>query len=668
LVIFRTLATIFIFCAFCSIAEEREQFSDADALRRSGKSDQGISVYRKILGDGKAPVAQKSAAWVGLVRALHDKGDFTACASEALKFDAENPAVTLESRALVRLLLMHSLWDMQQDDKALEAFASIVPQWPSLLPVSLYEPHRGVVPVIPAAFRTRAVSRFIQLRTKLTTLSERCLWLAVVIADQFKRMGEFESAEEILLKAAAEKNDASKDGLAAVKQELGELYFDTHQRDKAEVLFQETAELDGASDDSRARASYWAAVVTYSKSEFKRALQLFKETLDRFPKASDDEKAACVLQIGWCHVQLKNESDANEAFLKFKNAYPATDETLLMSEAFGEAMLALGESNPGAAIEICKQAWKAHPSASPAILALSRLMIAFQIYAKDGRMAEAETLVKEALDLYDTILSTEDLGPIDGLHYSFAKLDVFRNAYKIAEARPLLLSILDSLSGHAKFWRERCMQELVVGYWREFSVAATGAAAEEELIKKAKEAFGQKVWTPTFSMRLADALLNVLFELNPTIAPEELMSKFQEILAKTGNEHVAGYAFSGVAKLLNRKNKPQEAEVFFKRILSSNNSPFRPDALFMSAAFFSKQLRDDEAIPLLDELLQKYPQSPVVPQALYLLGWISFTRNDFAKASKLLNTLIKDHADCEQAEKARKIITQIELTLSGAQP
>ena len=212
------------------------------------------------------------------------------------------------------------------------------------------------------------------------------------------------------------------------------------------------------------------------------------------------------------------------------------------------------------------------------------------------------------------------------------------------------------------------MQELVVGYWREFSVAATGAGGEEDLIKKAKEAFGQKFWTPTYSMRLADALLNVLFELNPTTPPEELMSKFQEILAKTGNEQVSGYALSGVAKLLNRKSKTQETEAFFKRILGSNDSPLRPDALFISAAFLSKQLRDDEAIPLLDELLQKYPQSTVVPQGLYLLGWISFTRNDFAKASKLLNTLIKDYSDCEQAAKARQIMKQIDLPLSGAQP
>ena len=88
-------------------------------------------------------------------------------------------------------------------------------------------------------------------------------------------------------------------------------------------------------------------------------------------------------------------------------------------------------------------------------------------------------------------------------------------------------------------------------------------------------------------------------------------------------------AIAEEADRLAREAQHQEAENLYKKLLSSNaEGEFRLRVLVKLAALYMSVVRRNDAIPVLEQVVRDYPDSPEAPKALYQIAQILWNRHD----------------------------------------
>jgi soluble lytic murein transglycosylase len=116
-----------------------------------------------------------------------------------------------------------------------------------------------------------------------------------------------------------------------------------------------------------------------------------------------------------------------------------------------------------------------------------------------------------------------------------------------------------------------------------------------------------------------------------------LREKFPDLFGVTTPE-----AMLGEGDLLTREQVYSDAEKLYRKLLEqAPKGNFRPRALSALANLFRVQRKREEAIPILTEIVQRFPESAEAPAALNQLAMIYWNRDDDLKALEHFK-LLKD--------------------------
>ncbi len=74
-------------------------------------------------------------------------------------------------------------------------------------------------------------------------------------------------------------------------------------------------------------ATYWIAETHYAQASYDEALSGFESVLQRYPRG--DTLAPALLKMGYCMLELKDETRARATFERLKQEYPDSEEALI---------------------------------------------------------------------------------------------------------------------------------------------------------------------------------------------------------------------------------------------------------------------------------------------------------------------------------------------------
>ena len=113
-------------------------------------------------------------------------------------------------------------------------------------------------------------------------------------------------------------------------------------------------------------------------------------------------------------------------------------------------------------------------------------------------------------------------------------------------------------------------------------------------------------------------------------------------------------ALTDEAERLVREREYGDAEIFYKRLLSSNlESNVRLRVLTKLTDLYLSIRKRNEAIPLLEQIARDYPASSEVPKALYQIGQVLWNRHDNAQALDYFRQVIERHPTSTYVERSR---------------
>jgi soluble lytic murein transglycosylase len=113
-------------------------------------------------------------------------------------------------------------------------------------------------------------------------------------------------------------------------------------------------------------------------------------------------------------------------------------------------------------------------------------------------------------------------------------------------------------------------------------------------------------------------------------------------------------AIADEAERLVREKEAGDAEILYKRVLSSNlESNFRLRVLTKLTDLYLSIRKRNEAIPLLEQIAREYPASSEAPKALYQIGQIFWNRHDNAQALNYFNQVIERYPTSSYVGRSR---------------
>ncbi len=131
---------------------------------------------------------------------------------------------------------------------------------------------------------------------------------------------------------------------------------------------------------------------------------------------------------------------------------------------------------------------------------------------------------------------------------------------------------------------------------------------------------------------------------------KEAHAYFVRVTADPGCQYL-GYAYYSLGWLEHQAGKYELAVDSFTAIASLDDfKGLQPTALFWhgESLLRAKKFKQSEAV--LQDLLQKYPASPYISQARYLLASMAINRQDYQTALDYLNVLLTAHADLQTSD------------------
>ena len=113
-------------------------------------------------------------------------------------------------------------------------------------------------------------------------------------------------------------------------------------------------------------------------------------------------------------------------------------------------------------------------------------------------------------------------------------------------------------------------------------------------------------------------------------------------------------ALSDEADQLVREREHGAAEALYKKLLNQDLGPLlRLQNLSKLADLYLSIRKRNEAMPLLEEIVRNFPDSPKAPVALYRIGNILWNRNDNSQALGYFTRLIKAYPEGAEADRAQ---------------
>jgi len=125
---------------------------------------------------------------------------------------------------------------------------------------------------------------------------------------------------------------------------------------------------------------------------------------------------------------------------------------------------------------------------------------------------------------------------------------------------------------------------------------------------------------------------------------------FARVTADLGCQYL-GYAYYSLGWLKHQTGKYELAANSFTAIATLDDfRGLQPTALFWRGESLLRAKKFEQSEAVLQDLLQKYPTSPYISQARYLLASMVINRQDYQTALDYLNALLAAHADLQTTD------------------
>jgi soluble lytic murein transglycosylase-like protein/outer membrane protein assembly factor BamD (BamD/ComL family) len=113
-------------------------------------------------------------------------------------------------------------------------------------------------------------------------------------------------------------------------------------------------------------------------------------------------------------------------------------------------------------------------------------------------------------------------------------------------------------------------------------------------------------------------------------------------------------AIADEADRLAREREHGEAEKLYKKLLDGTPEPeFRLHTLTKLAHLYLGVRKRNDAIPVLEQIIHDYPESPEAPRALYQIGQILWNRHENAQALNFFRQIIERYPTSPYVERSR---------------
>ncbi|HEY7316730.1 MAG TPA: transglycosylase SLT domain-containing protein [Candidatus Binatia bacterium] len=119
-------------------------------------------------------------------------------------------------------------------------------------------------------------------------------------------------------------------------------------------------------------------------------------------------------------------------------------------------------------------------------------------------------------------------------------------------------------------------------------------------------------------------------------------------------------AIADEADRLVREGETGDAEVLYKKLLTSNSEPtFRRRILTKLTDLYLSVRKRSEAIPFLEQIARDYPKSPEASKALYQIGQIFWNRHENARALDYFRQVMERYPTSAYVERSRYAVGDI---------
>jgi outer membrane protein assembly factor BamD (BamD/ComL family) len=114
------------------------------------------------------------------------------------------------------------------------------------------------------------------------------------------------------------------------------------------------------------------------------------------------------------------------------------------------------------------------------------------------------------------------------------------------------------------------------------------------------------------------------------------------------------------ADRLAREAQHSDAENLYKKLLNGNpEGELRLRLLVKLAALYMSIAKRNEAIPVLEQIVRDYPDSPEAPQALYQIAQVLWNRHENAKALDFFKAVIERYPSSSYTDRAQYALGDI---------
>ncbi|NNE46769.1 MAG: tetratricopeptide repeat protein [Rhodothermales bacterium] len=356
----------------------------------------------------------------------------------------------------------------------------------------------------------------------------------------------------------------------------------------------------GFSDLLAQKALYYQAANLKMARQERRAIERYKEVVDRWPSGPYADKA--LFELGITYYQLRQWSDANQTFKKLVDDYRSSsllDEGL---NRLGSTYIALGDFE--GALKAFNQAIERN-AAEPELRAEIEFQKAWLLF----RSERYSVAVTALIDLYETYPSHPRAE--DALFWA---AESYYQLNRLGPASDLFGEYLETYPDG----KNVDAAHYAIG-WTHFRRGSYDAAATEfdRFLESYRDETGFVPYRHDARLRLADSY----YALKRYPDAVRIYSR----LADDGDE----YAIYQMAQALANSGRTFEATGAFRRLIADYpDSDWREESEYSLGYLFFQNQEYDNARKSFRDLISQSPRDPLAAKALYSIGDTYFNDGD----------------------------------------
>jgi len=453
--------------------------------------------------------------------------------------------------------------------------------------------------------------------------------LGLAVADYF--LNQYNSAINLLNKLRQDSPNFQTD---KVNFYLAESYFATGKFNDALSHYNAVSKSNPRLSEQKL---YGAAYSYFNLGDYRNSAFYFADFIKRFPKSKKITDAKFRLADSYYGLKEFNKSSKIYKTLFAESGSKLNDPYSYFQ--FGQTLFKAGE--PLEAIVRFKKLQTEFPSSKYADD--SQYLIGW-IYFQQGKFEDAIDAYREIFDRYpQSNLKPLALYSIGDAYFNLGKYDEAIAFYaKLIDDFPNSSTVFDAVTGIQYCYVAKNQPENAVQFLDEFiSNNPSSKFVDRVMMKKAELYYSNE---------------------NYALAKQS----YQDVINEFPNGKVTGEAYYWLGKSASMLGEKEVAEENFKKVIQKYlKTDMGVAAVLELGKIYSENKEYDKAIKLYDEASAKIPQSPRIPELLFMKATALVDKGEYAKAYEIFNQIIYYYDDTIFAAKAKIEMGIMELARGG---